>query len=98
DFHVTGVQTCALPIYRPEDEDTPEAPLPEAAGVGGTRIAPPEGLVSSPVQQELTAILRDAGAMTFSDSQTLEAYVMRRAEAAGKIGRASCRGGEGPRQ
>src|SRR5207302_7227821 len=37
DFHVTGVQTCALPISPPEAPDVPGAPeaLPSARPAGG---------------------------------------------------------------
>lgn len=81
----TGSQPASPPKdpLVPDVDDAPAAQLPEGEGVAGTRTAPPEGPVSSPIQQELTGILRDAGAMTFSDSQALEAYVAQRADAAG---------------
>src|SRR5690606_40579588 len=44
DFHVTGVQTCALPISTPEPP-TPEPPAPTSRPAPTFRPVPPPGPV-----------------------------------------------------
>src|SRR5690606_40189244 len=82
DFHVTGVQTCALPIFRPATRSS--SPSPARAGVPAPtpppapRI-PPSAPARRPALPDHAPARRPTGAASRTGS------------ARNQIGRASCR-------
>src|SRR5207302_5033724 len=86
DFHVTGVQTCALPIYRPRD------------GRGRFRLVRPDPRTPrdrpGPSSDELPRLVPLPSTFTpFVGCKPSPGFVLGVSCSAAKIGRASCRDG-----
>src|SRR5690606_40963997 len=83
DFHVTGVQTCALPICSPR----PAAPAPRVVIVGGGF----GGVGAARRFERLNMRGHRIDVTLISDSNYL-LFTPMLAEVASEVGRASCRG------
>src|SRR5690606_40853659 len=92
DFHVTGVQTCALPIFG-HILDLPGVP-PDPAPIGcfGRMAEQAAGKDTTTGHWELAGVILDRPFPVYPNGfprEVIDAFTA----AIGQIGRASCRGG-----
>src|SRR5690606_41128422 len=85
DFHVTGVQTCALPIYLPGESEV-------------RRVHEPQYLAAQPrIGLDGPSVFGGAVVGILREFEQLNRALRQRGELCREVGRASCReGGEMP--